>query len=280
MNATGKIVEARKLIDAARFEGKRVGFVPTMGALHAGHVSLIRRAREENGYVVVSIFVNPTQFGPNEDLSKYPRTFADDLEACKAAGADLVFHPEPDEVYPAGMSTTVSVAGVTDPMEGEHRPGHFDGVALVCAKLFNIVGACSAYFGEKDAQQVRVIERMAADLDMPVEVVRCPTVRDADGLALSSRNRYLEREDRRRASSLPRALRSVEEGVANGERSASVLLDRARQLLDADAVDYFEIVDSSTLQRVATVDGPVLVCGAIRLGVTRLIDNISVGGAR
>jgi pantoate--beta-alanine ligase len=236
--------------------------------------------RAENGYVVVSIFVNPTQFGPNEDLSKYPRTFADDLDACIAAGADLVFHPDADEMYPAGLQTSVSVAGVTDPMEGEHRPGHFDGVALVCAKLFNIVGACSAYFGCKDAQQVRVIERMVADLDMPVEVVRCPTIRDIDGLALSSRNRYLSAPDRARALSLARALRSVEDGVANGERSASVLLDRARQLLDADAVDYFEIVDPSTLQRVATVDGPVLVCGAIRLGATRLIDNISLGGNR
>jgi pantoate--beta-alanine ligase len=280
MNATGKIVEARKLIDAARHEGLRVGFVPTMGALHEGHVALIRRAHEENGFVVVSIFVNPTQFGPNEDLSKYPRTFADDLDKCMDAGVDLVFHPDADEMYPSGMSTTVRVAGVTEPMEGEFRPGHFDGVALVVAKLFNIVGACSAYFGEKDAQQVRVIERMASDLDMPVEVVRCPTVRDADGLALSSRNRYLSAEERRRALSLVTALRSVEEGAANGERSASVLLERARQLLDADAVDYFEIVDPSTLGRVATVDGPVLVCGAIRLGATRLIDNILIGGRR
>jgi pantoate--beta-alanine ligase len=196
------------------------------------------------------------------------------------AGVDLVFHPDADEVYPPGMSTTVTVSGVSDPMEGEFRAGHFDGVALVVAKLFNVVGACSAYFGCKDAQQVRVIERMASDLDMPVEVVRCPTVRDGDGLALSSRNRYLSPGDRRRALSLVKALRSVEDGAANGERSASVLLERARQLLDADAVDYFEIVDPSTLVRVATVDGPVLVCGAMKLGETRLIDNILIGGRR
>ncbi len=278
MNATGKISETRKLIDAARHEGLRVGFVPTMGALHAGHVSLIERARAENGFVVVSIFVNPTQFGANEDLSKYPRTFADDLEACMAAGADLVFHPDADEMYPPDATTTIHVAGVTEPMEGEHRPGHFDGVALVCAKLFNIVGACSAYFGEKDAQQVRVIERVVMDLDLPVEVVRCETVRDQDGLALSSRNRYLSGDERKRALSLSRALRSVESGVANGQRSASVLLDEARQLLDADAVDYFEIVDPTTLACVETVNGPVLVCGAIRIGATRLIDNITVGG--
>jgi len=280
MNATGKIIEARKLIDAARMDGLSIGFVPTMGALHEGHVALIRRAREENGFVVVSIFVNPTQFGPNEDLSKYPRTFADDLEKCLASGVDLVFHPDADEMYRGGSSTSVSVSGITDPMEGSHRPGHFDGVTLVCNKLFNIVGACRAYFGEKDAQQLRVVTRMVLDLDLPVEMVPCPTVREADGLAMSSRNRYLDREQRGRALSLITALRSVEEGTANGERSASVLLERARQLLDADAVDYLEIVDPSTLARVDVVDGPALVCGAIRLGATRLIDNILVGGKR
>lgn len=280
MNATSKIIEARKLLDAARLDGLSVGFVPTMGALHEGHVSLIRRAREENGFVVVSIFVNPTQFGPNEDLSKYPRTFADDLEKSMGAGADLVFHPDADEMYRSGSSTRVVVEGVTDPMEGAHRGGHFDGVALVCSKLFNIVGPCRAYFGEKDAQQVRVIERMVADLDMPVEVVPCPTVRDRDGLALSSRNRYLSAAERTRALSLSQALASVEEGIANGERNASVLLERARQQLDADAVDYLELVDPSTLERVARVDGPVLVCGAVKIGATRLIDNVLIGGKR
>jgi pantoate--beta-alanine ligase len=278
MNATGKIVEARKLIDAARADGKRVGFVPTMGALHEGHIALVRRARDENDFVVVSIFVNPAQFGPNEDLSSYPRTFADDLDACLEAGVDLVFHPDADEMYPSGMSTSVRVGGMSEPLEGAHRPGHFDGVALVCSKLFNLVGTCRAYFGEKDAQQIRVIERMVADLDIPVEVVRCPTIRDVDGLAMSSRNRYLSTDERRRALSLSGALSSVEAGIANGERSVSVLLDEARRLLDADAVDYFEIVDPTTLARVEVIDGPVLVCGAIRIGGTRLIDNITVGG--
>ena len=280
MNATGKINEARKLLDAARIEGLSVGFVPTMGALHDGHVSLVRRAREENGFVAVSIFVNPTQFGAHEDLSKYPRTFADDLDMCMTAGVDLVFHPDSDEMYPEPSKTRIVIEGLTEPMEGRFRPGHFEGVALVCAKLFDVVGPCSAYFGEKDAQQLRVVARMVRDLDMPVEVVPCPTVRDADGLALSSRNRYLSVSDRSRALSLRRALRSVEDGVANGQRESSVLLIDARQLLDADAVDYLEIVDPVTLQPVATVEGAVLVCGAIRLGETRLIDNVTVGGKR
>jgi pantoate--beta-alanine ligase len=278
MNATSRITEARKLLDAARADDKTVGFVPTMGALHDGHLSLIRRAREECGFVVVSIFVNPTQFAPEEDLSTYPRTFADDLERCLAAGVDLVFHPDAAEMYGKGRETVVSVRGLTDPMEGEFRPGHFDGVTLVCCKLFNIVGPCTAYFGRKDAQQLRVVTQMVADLDMPVEIVPCETVREPDGLAMSSRNRYLAREERERAVTLSRALRSVEEGVANGETDPSVLLDRARQLLDADAVDYVEIVDPSTLQRVERIGGPVLVCGAIRLGATRLIDNIAIGG--
>ncbi len=279
MNATARIIEARKLLDAARQDDKTVGFVPTMGALHEGHVSLIRRAREECGFVVVSIFVNPAQFGPNEDLSKYPRTFADDLERCLAAGVDLVFHPDADEMYgPEGAKTTVSVRTLTDPMEGEARPGHFDGVTLVCCKLFNIVGGCRAYFGRKDAQQLRVVTQMVADLNMPVEIVPCETVRESDGLALSSRNRYLAPADRERAATLSRALRAVEEGVANGETDPSVLLDVARQQLDVDAVDYVEIVDPSTLQRVERIEGPVLVCGAVRLGATRLIDNIAIGG--
>ncbi len=213
MIATGKITEVRKILEAARIEGQTVGFVPTMGALHEGHRSLVRRARAEKGFVVVSIFVNPTQFGPNEDLSAYPRTFADDLEACADEGADLVFHPDADEMYPEGAKTTVSVGALTQPMEGKFRPGHFDGVALVCAKLFAIVGDCTAYFGEKDAQQLRVVAQMARDLALPVEIIGCPTVRDADGLALSSRNKYLAKEDRARSLSLSRALFKIDELV-------------------------------------------------------------------
>ncbi len=281
MIATGKINEARKQIEAARNDGKRVGFVPTMGALHEGHRSLIRRARAETGYVVVSIFVNPTQFDAATDLSNYPRTFAQDLEACAAEGADLVFHPEPDEVYPTAPSTRIVVAGLTEPMEGAARPGHFGGVALVCAKLFNIIGPCTAYFGEKDAQQLRVVRRMALDLDMPVEVVGCPTVRDEDGLALSSRNVHLSPIDRERALALPRALQALSRQASLGNRDVFVLLQQARAQLESaglDAIDYLEIVDERTLERVERIDGlPALVCGAVRVGETRLIDNMLVG---
>ena len=280
MIATGKIVEARKLLEAARAEGQRVGFVPTMGALHAGHRSLIRRARQETDFVVVSIFVNPAQFNAPEDLASYPRTFAGDLEACADEGTDLVFHPDEDEIYPRPPSTTVNVDGLTRPMEGALRPGHFAGVALVCAKLFNIVGPCRAYFGEKDAQQVRVLRRMVEDLDMPVDVVSCPTVRDDDGLALSSRNVLLSPDDRSRALALPRALRAIEVSVAEGESDVQALLKLGRALLEEaglDAIDYLEVVDPDTLEAVESVEGPALVCGAVRVGGTRLIDNVMVG---
>jgi pantoate--beta-alanine ligase len=277
MNATPRIAEVRKLLGEARAEGKRIGFVPTMGALHEGHRSLVRRAANETDYVVVSIFVNPTQFGPNEDLSKYPRTFVDDLEACKAEGADLVFHPDADEMYPLEPATQILVSGLTEPMEGVIRPGHFAGVALVCAKLFNIVGACTAYFGEKDAQQLRVVKRMAADLSMPVDIVGCPTVRDADGLALSSRNAYLEPSDRERALALIRALRTVQQAVADGERDGDSLAAAGRTILESaelDGIDYLAVVDPDSLALVERVTGPVLVCGAVRVGATRLIDNV------
>lgn len=277
MITTGRIADVRKVLDAERAEGRRAGFVPTMGALHEGHRSVIRRARAETDVVVVSIFVNPTQFGPREDPAAYPRTLDADLEACEAEGVDLVFHPEPEEIYPEPTQTTVHVTGLTETMEGAFRPGHFDGVALVCAKLFNIVGPCTVYFGEKDAQQLRVIRRMARDLEVPVEIVACPTVRDPDGLALSSRNVRLGPDDRRRALALPRALRTVERLVAEGERDAAALERAAReQLGDVDGVDYVELVDPDTLERVEVVHGPVLVCGAIRIGETRLIDNVTL----
>jgi pantoate--beta-alanine ligase len=277
VNTTAHIADARKLCDDARHDGKRVGFVPTMGALHHGHRSLIARAGEETDFVVVSIFVNPTQFAPTEDLSKYPRTFADDLEICATEGVDLVFHPEPDEMYPEGATTTVIVDELTHTMEGAHRPGHFDGVATICAKLFNIVGACTAFFGEKDAQQLRVVRRMARDLDVPVDVVGCPTIRDTDGLALSSRNVYLTTEDRKRALALPQALQAIAKRVGTGEVDVSELLETGREVLQgADAVDYLEIVDPETLGSLERIDGNALVCGAIRIGKTRLIDNVLI----
>jgi pantoate--beta-alanine ligase len=279
MIATARISEVRKLVDEARAEGKRVGFVPTMGALHEGHRSLIRRAAHDTDYVVVSIFVNPTQFSPDEDLSKYPRTFADDLDACKAEGADLVFHPDADEIYPEPSQTAIVVSKITEPMEGVIRPGHFAGVALVCCKLFNIVGACTAVFGEKDAQQLRVVARMVSDLAMPVDIVPCTTVRDADGLALSSRNKYLSSQDRERSLALSRALKTVEQRVSEGERDARVLEAAGRDVLEAaglDGIDYLEVVDPETLERLDTVSGTALVCGAVRIGTTRLIDNLTL----
>lgn len=279
MIATGRITEVRKMLDEARGEGKRVGFVPTMGALHEGHRSLVRRARFETDYVLVSIFVNPAQFGPHEDLASYPRSFAEDLDACMAEGADLVFHPDAGEIYPDRPLTRVHVYDVTDPMEGEQRPGHFDGVALVCAKLFNIVGPCTAYFGEKDAQQLRVVRRMAADLSMPVEVVACPTVRDADGLALSSRNAYLSADERERALSLSRALQTMEALAATGTTDVAELETAGRAVLDAaevDGVDYLEVVDPVTLEHLERVARDALVCCAIRIGKTRLIDNLTL----
>ena len=283
MIVTPRIVEVRKLLDEARTEGKRIGFVPTMGALHEGHRSLIRRARAETDYVVVSIFVNPTQFGANEDLSKYPRTFAEDIEACNNEGSDLVFHPDAEEIYPEPSKTQVHVRELTEPMEGAARPGHFEGVALVCAKLFNIVGPCTVYFGEKDAQQLRVVARMAEDLSMPVEIVPCPTVRDADGLALSSRNKYLTAEDRTRALALIRALRTIEQQHKDGERDARKLEAAGRGVLEGaqlDGIDYLIVVDPETLQPLQTVHRAALVCGAVRIGATRLIDNVLMGESR
>jgi pantoate--beta-alanine ligase len=279
MIATPRIAEVRKLLDEARAEGKRIGFVPTMGALHDGHRSLIRRVASETDYVVVSIFVNPTQFAPGEDLATYPRSFADDLDACKAEGAALVFHPDADEIYPEPSKTQILVDDLTTRMEGAFRPGHFAGVALVCTKLFNIVGPCSAYFGEKDAQQLRVIRRVVRDLALPVEIVGCPTVRDADGLALSSRNVRLDAAGRERALALPRALNAIAKLVREGERDVPALEAAGREILEAadlDGIDYLEVVDPDTLEHLERVRGTVLVCGTVRIGNTRLLDNVLV----
>ena len=264
MITTARSAETRKICDAERVAGARVGFVPTMGALHAGHRSLIHRARDETTFVVVSVFVNPTQFGPHEDLAAYPRTLDDDLRICEAEGVDLVFHPDADEIYPEPPRATIHIEGLTETMEGAHRPGHFDGVCLVCTKLFSIVGWCTAYFGQKDAQQLRVIKQLGRDLDLPVDVVGCETIRDADGLALSSRNAYLAPDERARALALPRALRAIENGSS---------LEEGRSMLADVEVDYLVMVDPDTLEPVA--HGPALVCGAIRVGATRLIDNVT-----
>lgn len=277
MIVTGKISEVREATADGRARGTTVGFVPTMGALHDGHLSLVRRARSETELCCVSIFVNPAQFGPYEDLDAYPRPVDDDLRACEREGVDLVFHPEPEEIYPEPPLTEVRVREIAEPMEGRFRPGHFDGVALVVAKLLAIVGPCRAYFGEKDAQQLRVVRRLVADLNLPAEVVGCPTVRDPDGLAVSSRNVHLSPDDRERALCLPRALFAMRDLVAAGERVAARLyaagwteLERGRP----DVVEYLEIADPETLERVDRLDGPAVALGALRISGTRLIDNV------
>lgn len=244
------VAELRAWSRAARHAGKSVGLVPTMGALHEGHRSLVQRARAENAVVAVSIFVNPTQFGPNEDFSRYPRTFAEDCALLDAENVDVVFAPDPAEIYRPGASTFVEVEGLSGRLDGASRPGHFRGVATVVAKLFTAAEPDRAYFGQKDAAQVAVLRRMAADLGLPVELVICPIVREPDGLAMSSRNRYLSVEERQRALVLRRALESVELAFAGGERSAQKLIELAQAefaLEPAARVDYIAAVDWSTL---------------------------------
>jgi pantoate--beta-alanine ligase len=257
-----------------------LGLVPTMGYLHEGHLSLVRAARADNAHVAVSIFVNPTQFGPNEDLSRYPRDEVRDLRLLEAAGVDAVFAPEPAEIYPDGFSTYVTVEGLTARLEGASRPTHFRGVTTVVLKLFNIVEPGRAYFGRKDAQQLAVIRRMTRDLDLPVEIIGLPIVREADGLAMSSRNVYLAPEQRAAALVLSRALRLAEEAYAAGERDARVIRDRMRARIAGEplaSVDYVSIADAGTLDEVERIDAPALASLAVRFGPTRLIDNTTLG---
>jgi pantoate--beta-alanine ligase len=273
------IAEVRASCDAARAAGRRVGFVPTMGYFHEGHRSLMRAARAENDFVVLSLFVNPTQFGPNEDLSAYPRDPLGDAAVAEAEGVDLLFTPEVAEMYPAGARTTVHVGGLTEGLCGASRPGHFDGVTTVVAKLFSIVGASRAYFGRKDAQQLAVIRRMTEDLDLPVEVVGCPLVREADGLALSSRNAYLTDDERRAATILSGALYMASEAVVGGVRDAaavrSLIVDTVART-SLVQLDYAEVVDAATLEPLERIDGDTLVALAAFVGKARLIDNVTI----
>ena len=275
----GSVAGVRAVLEAARREGRTVGLVPTMGALHEGHLSLIRQARADNDLIVVSIFVNPTQFGAGEDLESYPRDVERDLRLAGEAGADVVFSPSEAQMYPRGYSTWVDVEGLTEGLCGSSRPGHFRGVCTVVTKLFAICGPDRAYFGEKDAQQLAVIKRMVQDLNTPVEVVSCPTVREADGLALSSRNVRLSDEERAEAPVIFRALSAARTLVENGEREAARLEDEIRTVL-ADAsrvtIDYVEIVDAVGLTPVEVLAGPCLVAVAVWFGDTRLIDNLTV----
>ncbi|OFW55897.1 MAG: pantoate--beta-alanine ligase [Actinobacteria bacterium RBG_16_64_13] len=275
------IAEIRATLGQSRDRGATVGLVPTMGALHEGHLSLIRAARAENDVVVVSIFVNPTQFGPNEDLKHYPRDLAGDRALSAEAGADVIFNPPEEEMYPGTFSTWVEVEGLTDGLCGRSRPGHFRGMCTVVTKLFNICQPDRAYFGEKDAQQLAVIARMARNLDMAVQIVPCPTVREPDGLAMSSRNARLAPEQRAQAPALYEALNAARVLVGAGQRSTAVL-DRAMRSILAEAslgeIDYLEIVGADDLVPVPTIAGECLIAMAVRFGPVRLIDNIRVQG--
>lgn len=252
-----------------------IGFVPTMGALHEGHASLLRRSAAENAHTLASIFVNPAQFGPNEDLAKYPRTLDADLALCEQAGAGAVFFPSSEMMYPPGFRTWVSVEGLTDKLCGASRPGHFKGVTTVVTKLFNLVQPTRAYFGQKDAQQALVLTRMARDLDMPLEVITCPIVREPDGLAMSSRNRYLNPEQRGRALGLSKALLAVQAAFDLGERDVARLAATCRDVLSrhVDRVDYVEILNAADLSSINRIDIPALCAVAAFVGETRLIDN-------
>jgi pantoate--beta-alanine ligase len=273
-----QIIETIGAFRKARARFDRLGLVPTMGYLHEGHLSLVRQARDECGAVAVSIFVNPTQFSPSEDLARYPRDLERDLRLLGQERADLVFAPSVEEIYPPGFSTVVDVQGVTEMLEGAARPGHFAGVATVVCKLLNIAQATRAYFGQKDAQQSVVVRKMARDLNIPTEIVVCPTVREPDGLAMSSRNVYLSPEERRSATALYRALRAAQERYAAGERSGAALRHAMRAVIGAEPLaraEYISAADPLTLRELdeVTADG-VLLSLAVRFGKTRLIDNL------
>ncbi len=264
---------------AGRGAGKRVGFVPTMGALHEGHMSLVRAACAANDVVAASIFVNPTQFGPNEDLAKYPRSFERDCELLEKEGVAILFAPSVEEMYPAGAVTWVNVEKLSEKLDGGSRPGHFRGVTTVVAKLFHVVEPDSAYVGQKDAAQVAIIRRMVKDLDMAVEIVVCPIVREADGLAMSSRNAYLTPEQRKQALVLHRSLMRVEELADTGEKASAVLTATGREEVareKAVRLDYFAVVDPESLDPVEAITGGALVAVAAYVGSTRLIDNVLI----
>ncbi|MBM80245.1 MAG: pantoate--beta-alanine ligase [Planctomycetaceae bacterium] len=275
MNTTRLIEEVRDEVEAARARGLRVGCVPTMGALHEGHLSLIRRARQECDYVLTTIFVNPTQFGPSEDLSKYPRPLETDLSLCREEQVDLVFHPDESTMYPPGESTVVDVGGLDSIWEGAHRPGHFRGVSTVVAKLFNIVWAHDAYFGQKDYQQQLLIRRMCKDLCLPVRIQTCPIVRDPDGLALSSRNVYLSDEERQSALALSQSLKLAREQLAAGKEPSAVRAAMLEHLNGTSNVaeQYATVADAETLEELDHVRSEMVALVAAKVGSTRLIDN-------
>lgn len=278
MQLERRLIGVRAALRDLRADGGTVALVPTMGALHKGHIALVAHARELADHVVASIFVNPTQFGEGEDFDAYPRTEEEDAAKLEAAGCALLWAPHPEEVYPAGFSTTISLTGVTEGLCGASRPGHFDGVATVVAKLFNQIRPDYALFGEKDYQQLALIRRMARDLDFEVDVVGVPTVREADGLALSSRNAYLTTDERDRAVALPEALAETAAAILRGEPAADAIIAAKAKLFEAGfaTVDYIELRDAETLEPVETAERPARLLAAARIGKTRLIDNIAV----
>ncbi|VXB76884.1 pantothenate synthetase [Microbacterium sp. 8M] len=270
------IAELREAVKAAKQDRRSVGLVPTMGAFHEGHLSLMREARAHNDLVVVSLFVNPTQFGPNEDLSRYPRDEARDAALAEGEGVDILFAPEPAEIYPDGFATTIHISGITDVLDGASRGAHhFDGVATVVAKLLGIVAPDVAYFGQKDAQQVLVVRRLVRDLNLDVQIVACPIVREPDGLAMSSRNVYLDPAARQQATALNRALEAAAEAVEQGERDGAAIEDAARRILDDAGIvpEYLELRTADDLQPVTRLDGEALLAVAAHVGAARLIDN-------
>lgn len=276
MQVVKTIQEVRKIVKGWRKEGLSVGLVPTMGFLHEGHQSLIARSVDDNDRTVVSVFVNPIQFGPSEDLEAYPRDLNHDMAAVEAMGGDLIFNPEPSEMYPDHFTTFVDTTETTELLCGARRAGHFRGVCTVVSKLFNIVGPDRAYFGQKDAQQLATVRRFVRDLNFDLEIVACPIVREADGLAKSSRNTYLSAEERRAALILSKSLKLGQTAVENGERNASAIIKIISDSLQTEPlarVDYVEVVDLNNVQRVETIEGKTLVAIAVYIGKTRLIDN-------
>lgn len=271
-----KVKEVREQVKAWKKAGLTVGFVPTMGYLHEGHQSLIKRAVEENDKVVVSIFVNPMQFSPTEDLDSYPRDLEKDSALCEATGANLIFHPEPEEMYTDGFCSYVDMSVLTEELCGLSRPVHFRGVCTVVSKLFHIVTPDRAYFGQKDAQQLAIIKRMVLDLNMDIEIVGCPIVREADGLAKSSRNTYLSPEERKAALILSQTIQLAEQLFQSGEKDAATIISQMTKKIESEPlarIDYIKIVDAVTMQQIPTIDRPILCAMAVYIGKTRLIDN-------
>lgn len=279
MTVVEKISEIKPLIDKYKKENKTIGFVPTMGYLHEGHISLVKSSVQDNSITIISIFVNPAQFGPNEDFDRYPRDFDGDCRKAEAAGVDIVFAPSVGEMYPERYNTYTEVFGITDKLCGKSRPGHFRGVCTVVLKLFNIVEPDRAYFGQKDAQQVAVIKKMVADLNLRVKIITCPIIRESDGLAMSSRNVYLSSEERKAALVLSRALKEAADAIKGGVRDSRNVMDLIVGRISEEKlanIDYVEVVDAETLENKERLQGDMLLAVAVKFGKTRLIDNVIV----